>query len=285
MTETRKIIIVADSSSDVLSVNGIDYSVAPLKIISSDREFIDSPSLNVESMVNYFDSYKGKSKTSCPNVSDWIDAFGDADDVICVTITSALSGSYNSACNAKQIYEAEHEGRRVCIIDSLSAGPEIRLLIEKLGEYVKKGLDYEEICAKAKRYLGQTGLIFMLKSMKNLANNGRVSKASAKIAGFLGIHAVGKASDHGTLEPMDKCLGEENALKKLVSRLSELGFSGGKVRISHCLNERAAMLLEKLIFEKIPAAQIEIYKCRGLCSFYAEKGGMLIGFEKRPVLA
>ena len=280
MTEIRKIRIVADSSSDVLSVNGTDYSSAPLKIISADREFTDDASLDVASMVHYFDTYKGKSKTSCPNVSDWIDAFGNADDVICVTITSALSGSYNSACNAKQIYESEHEGRRVFIIDSLSAGPELRLLIEKLCEYVKKGLDYEEICSKAKKYLGQTGLIFMLKSMKNLANNGRVSKTSAKIAGFLGIHVVGKASDHGTLEPTDKCFGEENAIKKLVSHLKEMGLRNGKVRISHCLNDAAARALEKLIFEVLPSAQVEVNKCQGLCSFYAEKGGMLIGFEK-----
>ncbi len=79
-------------------------------------------------MANFFNMYKGRSQTSCPNVTDWIDAFGDAEDIICVTITSALSGSYNSACLAKQMYEEEHEGRRVFVLDTLSAGPEITLI-------------------------------------------------------------------------------------------------------------------------------------------------------------
>ena len=127
----RKTKIVADTSCDLLSLKHVAFACAPMKIITSEREFVDDESLDVNEMVEYLDKYKGKSKSSCPNTVDWLDAFGDADDIFCFTITSSLSGSYNSACAAKQIYESENEGKRVLVIDTLSTGPEIALAIEK----------------------------------------------------------------------------------------------------------------------------------------------------------
>ena len=277
----RTMKIVADSSANVESLLESPYAVAPLKIITADREFVDDKNLDVDSMVNYFDLYKGKSKTSCPNPADWLEAFGDADDIFCVTITSGLSGSYNAACIAKQMYESEYEGKRVHVIDSLSAGPELRLIIEKLRELIAAGKPYEEICSQIQHYTHSTGLLFMLESLKNFAANGRVSPAVAKIVGILGIRIVGKASEQGTLEPMNKCRGEARSLETIVSRLKEYGLSEGKVRIDHCDNFAAANRLKDLICKQIPAAKVEIGKCRGLCSYYAEKGGLLVGFEKK----
>ena len=129
----RKIKIVADSASDVLKLNDLSFAAAPLKIVTSEKEFIDNEALDAEAMVIYFDSYKGKSSTSCPNPADWITAFGDAEDIFCVTITSGLSGSYNSAMAAKKEYEEMHPKRKVYVIDSLSTGPEMKLIVEKLG--------------------------------------------------------------------------------------------------------------------------------------------------------
>ena len=120
----------------------------------------------------------------------------------------------------------------------------------------------------------------MLESMKNLANNGRVSHIVAKMAGLLGIRVVGKASNKGDLEPLNKCRGEEKALSTIFEHMQDNGYKGGKVKISHCLNENAAKKLQLKISDKFPSAVIEIYPCRGLCSFYAEKGGLLVGFEK-----
>lgn len=276
----RKTKIVADSSCDLFGLKHSDFSFAPLKIITAEREFVDGPSLDVDAMVDYFDKYKGKSKSSCPNTNEWLNAFGDADDVFCVTITSGLSGSYNSACAAKQIYEAEHSGKRVFVIDTLSAGPEITLVIEKLEECIGNGMSYEEICDHITKYQKTTGLIFMLKSLKNFANNGRVSPIAARLVGIAGICIVGKASDAGTLEPLNKCRGERRSLETLVNKLEAEGFRSGKISIGHCQNEKAAQQLKGLILAKFNDVHIEIHKLRGLCSFYAEKGGVLVGFEK-----
>ena len=276
----RKLKIVADSSSDLISLQDFDFASAPLKITTDQKDFVDDASLDIKEMLNFLDDYKGKSKTSCPNTEDWLRAFGDADDIICITITSGLSGSYNTVCAAKTIYEDENNGKRVFVVDSLSTGPEIVLLIEKLQEYFASGMDYEEVCQKIVEYRHQTGLLFMLKSLKNFANNGRVSPALARIVEFIGICIVGKASDQGTLEPLHKCRGEARALSTLVSELKENGVSSGKVSIAHCENELAAIRMKTLLQASLPNVKIEIHKLRGLCSFYAEKGGLLIGFEK-----
>lgn len=276
----RNIKIVADSSANVLALQTVAFAAAPLKIITNEKEFVDDAALDVDAMVQWFDSYKEKSKTSCPNPSDWLEAFGDAEEVFCITITSGLSGSYNSACAAKQMYEAEHNGRRVCVIDSLSAGPELVLIIEKLEEFIEQGMPFDDICREIEAYKQNTGLVFILESLKNFAANGRVSPAVAKIAGVLGIRIVGKASQQGTLEPTDKCRGAAKALTALVRNLETLGFRGGKLRIAHCQNEAAALELKARIESVFPQTDVTIQSCRGLCSYYAEKGGLLVGFEK-----
>lgn len=276
----RKIKIVADSSANLLTLQNIPFASAPLKIITSEKEFVDDAQLDVSSMVDYFKQYKGTSKTSCPSPGDWMEGFGDADDIFCVAITSGLSGSYNAACIAKQMYEAEQEGARVFVIDSLSAGPELTLIVSKLEEMISQGMEFEEICRNIKEYQQHTGLVFMLESLNNFAANGRVSPAVAKLAGVLGIRIVGKASDQGTLEPTDKCRGEAKSLSTLVTRLKENGLSKGKVFIAHVSNEQAAVKLKNLICAALPEVTVEIGENRGLCSYYAELGGLLIGYEK-----
>ena len=276
----RNIKIVADSSANLLQSADPRFASAPLKIITAEKEFVDDSALDVQAMVDYFDSYKGKSQSSCPNPSDWLEAFGDADEVFCVTITSGLSGSYNTACMAAQLYEAEKEGKRVYVIDSLSAGPELKLIVEKLLSCIAQDMSFDEICQTIRDYTQKTGLLFMLESLKNFAANGRVSPAVAKFAGLMGIRIVGKASDQGQLEPMDKCRGEARSLEKILSHLQAFGLSKGKVRIDHCCNEDAANRLKDMILSQLPKVDVVIDRCRGLCSFYAEKGGLLVGFEK-----
>lgn len=277
-------LIVADSSADLATstktFNNAVFSSVPLKIITSEEEYVDDANLNVEQMVSELQHYKGRSSSSCPNPSDWLEAFGNAERVFCITITSGLSGSCNSATMAKEEYESAHPDRKVFVIDSLSTGPEMALIIDKLATLISEDLSFEDICLKIKNYQENTGLIFMLESMKNLANNGRVSPLVAKLAGILGIRVIGKASDVGTLEQLEKCRGEAKALPAIVDQMVGLGYKGGRVKIAHCLNENAASKLKSLVKQEYSNAEIEIYPCRGLCSFYAERGGLLIGFEK-----
>lgn len=274
--------IVADSSSDILDLTDVAFAAAPLKICTAEKEYVDDVDLDVRGMVDDLQNYNGKSSTSCPNPDDFFRAFGDAKWVFCVTITATLSGSYNAAVVAKRQYEEMYPDRHVFVLNSLSAGPEVCLMIERLQELVLAGNEFDVICREIEDYTAQTGLLFMLESMKNLANNGRVSPLVAKMAGLLGIRVVGKASDRGDLEPLNKCRGEKKALETIVEHLKTLGLKSGKVRIAHCFNEEAARALKEMIRESFAKkVQVKLYRCRGLCSFYAERGGMLIGFEKK----
>ena len=270
--------IVADSSGDLHNLSKVPYASAPLIIHTSEKAYLDDEKLDVKGMVEDLLQYKGKTSSACPGVGDWLHAFGDAEEVFCLTITSRLSGAYNSACLAKEEYESTYPGRRVHVIDSLSTGPEMQLLAEKIQELTLEGVPFEEVCTRMEAYSQKTNLIFMLESLKNLANNGRVSHAVAKVTGILGIRLVGKALD-GKLEPLDKCRGAKKALQTIVERMAEMGYKGGKVRITHCLNPEAAQELVSLLQSTFPTADTEIYTTGGLCSYYAEKGGLLVGFE------
>ena len=114
----EKVKIVADSSADVTALSGAPFEVAPLKIVTAQKEYVDDATLDVYGMVNDLQSYKGRSSTSCPNPEDWLRAFGDAEWVFCVTITATLSGSYNAATVAKAQYEEAHPERRVFVLNT-----------------------------------------------------------------------------------------------------------------------------------------------------------------------
>ena len=276
----KNVKIVADSSADTFVLDGIAYESVPLKINTAEREYIDDESLDLKQMVDDLSAYHGKSSTSCPNSTEWLNSFGDAENIFVVTITASLSGSYNAACLAKKQYEEAHPDSRVYVINSLSTGPEMRLITEKLCELISEGLEFDEVCEKIEKYMKKTGLLFVLQSMKNLANNGRVSQVAAKMAGILGIRALGKASDRGDLEMLEKCRGEKRTLESIVSQLKALGYNSGRLRIAHCFNEGAAAALKEKVLAAYKSAEIAVHSCRGLCSFYAETGGLLIGFEK-----
>ncbi len=271
--------IAADSSSNVYNMEGIDYACVPLKVSVGNTEYVDTPEADVAEMVKALKTTKEETRTSCPNIYDWQEAFSDADNVFAVTITSGLSGSYTAAVNAKRIYEEANKDTKIHIIDSLSAGPELKLLIEKLKELIHQKLPFEEIKEKIEEYKKRTRLFFCLESLTNFARNGRVSPALAQVVGFLGIRIVGTASDAGTLEPLSKPRGEKKALLNLYEHIKSSGFSGGKVRIAHCENKPFATALKELISKDFPKSDIEIAPCGVLCSYYAEIGGLLVGIE------
>lgn len=271
--------IVADSSANLLELEGMEFSSVALTIRTDEQEFVDDKNLDTTRMLAHLAAYKGRSGTACPNVGDWVESFGGAEEVFAIAITSNLSGSYNALVQAKQVYEEENPGKRVCTLDSLSAGPELALIAEKLRELILEGKTFEETESAIRAYMTKTRLVFSLESLNNLARNGRVSPVVAKAAGILGIRIVGKASDEGTLQQLHKCRGEKKALEVMTREMKELGYRGGKVRISHCFNPVAAETLTLLLRRDFPDADITTDICGGLCAFYAEKGGMLVGFE------
>ncbi len=271
--------IIMDSAGDLISLEGYKFDSVPLTIQTEDRVFVDDSLIDVLEMVEFLRQYKGKASTACPGVGEYLEKFGDAENVFCVTITSGLSGSYNSAKIAADTYMEQYPDRKVHVFDSLSAGPEMALIATKISELIKDNLSFEKIVENVNEYKSNTHLLFCLESLHNLANNGRVSTAVAKLAGILGMRMIGKASEVGQLELVNKVRGEKKLIGAIINELLKLGYRGGKVRITHCFNEVAALALKNSISEHFENADIFVSETRALCSFYAERGGLLIGFE------
>ena len=271
--------IVSDSSSNVFSLEGVNYTTVPMKVIAGEREFIDTPALDLQDMVTTLRNHKGTSGSSCPNVQEWLDAFEGEDDVFGLTISKNLSGSYNSAKQAAEEYMETHPGRRVYIFDSLAAGPQQIMLADKLGQLIAEGHDFDTIVEKALDYHNHTHILFCLESMNNLARNGRVSPAAAKIASVLGIRAVGDVKG-GLITPVHKLRGHKKAVATLVEMLEERGLKeDGYVRIAHCFGQQQAEDLKAATLAKHPGVRFVIEPTSALCSFYAEAGGLMIGME------
>lgn len=271
--------IVADSSCDMWELNGVDFAVAPMTISTDNKHYVDNQELDVHLMSEELAKYKGVSHTACPSVGSWLDCYEGYDEVFVVTLTGAMSGTYNSAMTAKGIYEEENENVKVHVFDSLSTGPEMRLLIEKLKEMIEEDLPFEEIVEKGQDYLNHSRLFFALKSLHNFAMNGRVSKTVASAIGVLNISIFATASEEGTIQQISKCRGEKKVVKSMIEHLENAGYHGGKVRISHADNLKLAHSVRDKILELYPHADIIVYPMDGLCTYYAEKGGLLVGCE------
>ena len=270
--------IVSDSSSNVLTIAGAKFESVPMKV-RTEREYVDNAQLNLEEMVEDLRNYKGKSGSSCPSVGEWVEAFGDAEMVFCTTISKNLSGSYNSAMQAAAAYMEEHPGRKVYVFDSLAAGPQQAFLIEKMIQLAEEGLDFDTIVEQVLDYHNHTHILFCLESMLNLARNGRVPMAVAKIAGMLGIRVCGDVKG-GQITPVHKPRGAKKATETLVEMLKERGFyDGAQLRIAHCFGKIQAQDLANAVLAQFPNTRVTIESTTALCSFYAEAGGLMIGFE------
>ena len=275
-----KIKIVGDSASNLYGLSGVTYECAPLKIITDAKEYVDTVTLDLQGMVDDLRAYKGKSGTACPSVGDYLAAFEGYDEIYVVTIISTLSGSYNAAMQAKAQYEEENPGKRVFVVDSYTAGGEQKLHLEKLRDLVLEGKDFDTICKEITEYKDHgTSLVFSLESMINLANNGRVPMIVAKALNFIGLRMIGIVSEEGQIHPTDKARGEKKALETIWAKMKSEGFKGGRLRIDHCFNEKTANEIKALALAEFPEADVKVEPTGALCSFYAEKGGLMIGFE------
>lgn len=270
---------VADSSCDIFSYGDITIEAAPLTIYTDEVSYTDDNSMNISEMLDVFKNYKGRSYTACPGTETWLNAFEGGDEIYVATMTSGLSGTYNSAMVAKEMYEQEHPEAKIAVFDTLSTGPELRLVMEKVIELSQSGLVFEEVCAQVTEYMKHTRLFFALKSLHNMGQNGRVSKVLVSAVGLLGISILGTASEEGKLKPITKCRGDKKFIAHMMKELVEAGYSGGRVRIGHVENPELAKRLKSAIHLEFPHADIKEYSSGGLCSYYGERGGILIGCE------
>lgn len=271
--------IVADSSADVLKLDEVDFAAVPLSIVVGRQVFRDDAAVDLQALRAAIRQNREKTTTACPSVGDWLAAFGEAETVFCVTLTSAMSGSCSACRAAKQEYEAAHPGRKVYLIDSLSVGPEMTLIIERLRELILREMPPEYIYRSIQRYRKRTHLLFSLDKMQHCAENGRAEQSATMGVGVMGVRAIGKASARGDLEVLEKCRGRKQSVLSIISHMKELGYAGGRILIAHNQNEAEAQDLVQRIRQAFGKVDVRVQETRALCSYYAEQGSLLVGLE------
>ncbi|QRR98019.1 DegV family protein [Streptococcus anginosus] len=275
--------IVADSGCDYRTIENLAvdtlFESVPLTIQVGDEIFIDNAQLNIDDMMEKMYATSSASKSACPSPDDYMKAFDGASNIFVVTITGTLSGSHNSAQVAKKLYLEEHPNVNIHIIDTLSAGGENDLIIKKLNLLIGQGLSYEEVVTEITAYQAKTKLLFVLAKVDNLVKNGRLSKLLGAVVGLLNIRMVGEASQDGKLELLQKARGAKKSLIAAFDELIKAGYAGGQIIIAHRNNLKFCQQFSEMVREKFPQAVIEVIPTSGLCSFYAEENGLLMGYE------
>lgn len=266
--------IIADSSCELRSIKTI-----PITIYNANVTYIDDENMDITGMLDTFAEYKGRTYTACPGCDAWLNAFDGSDEIYVITITSGLSGTYNSAEAAKEMYLAEHPEAKIQVFDSLSTGPGIVLLVEKIQELKEKGCSFEEVVRYMEDYRKRFRLFFALKSLHNLAQNGRVNKILASAVGALGISIIATASKTGTIDSCGKSRGDKKSIRELISEMEKSGYKGGKVRICHVENKSLADQFLQAFKAAYPKADITSSPASGLVSYYAERGAILAACE------
>src|SRR5699024_8121697 len=152
------------------------------------------PNLDIE-LLNLKVAHPSEYSSNCPTPSEYAKKDTGAEHVMSFTISSELSGSYNSADQVKQITLTENQNWNIYIFDSKSAGGENDLLVFKAIELVKEGLGFHEVVDALNEYHEKTHAGYMLKSIENLVKNGRVNKIVGSLVGLLNIHVMGVRSE------------------------------------------------------------------------------------------
>ena len=158
--------IIADSGCDYRSLDNLapdtEFVSVPLTIQVGETIYRDDAQLNIDQMMEEMYATTTASKSACPSPDDYMKTFEGADNIVVVTITGTLSGSYNSAEIAKKIYIEEHPDTNIHVIDSLSAGGEVDLLVRKLNHLVAEGLEFDQVLDAITAYQAKTKLLFVL---------------------------------------------------------------------------------------------------------------------------
>ena len=276
----EKFKLIVDSSSNMVNDPAHNVEVVPLTISFGGKDYIDDQNLNIQEFLSDMNKNQVAGKTTCPSIQAWLDALEGTEKAIIVTMTSGMSGTFSSALQAKNMYEEKHPSSQIIVVDSRSAGPELTIVLHGIEKMIQGDIRFVDLEEEIAEFRMHTHLLFILQSLHNLSLNGRVSPAAAKIAGLLKINLIGTASKDGKLEPLTKARGMKKAMRELLKYMKDDNYHGGEVIIDHCENEKDAETIKEKLQAEYPDAQITIRPMHGLCSFYAEEGGLMIGFNE-----
>lgn len=272
--------IIADSCCDMTEAlrKRLDLRSVALTLRLGEKEFRDDEALDLSQFMREMKACKEKVGSASPSPSEYQQAFCEAGSSFAITLSSQLSGSYESAMLAARA--AAEEGAQVHVFDSRSASAGEVLLACKLSEFLQKNLSREAIIERVNAFIDEMKTYFVLENYDNLKKNGRLSRVTGALVSILGIRLVMGADAQGNIQLYHKARGENQMLERLLSLIQQ---SGREVKnqlmvITHCNNLRLAEKLQALVRERFDFGEILIVPTRGISSLYADDQGIVMAF-------
>lgn len=274
--------IIVDSSVDFkengeLFTDGLD--IVPFKILIDDDEITDI-NLDTNSLMAKMKSSWKQIKTACPSPNEFFDLFSKEGESFVVTISAALSGSYNSAMVAKNMFLEKFPEALVHIFDSKSACAGTNLVILKIKELISQNLKFDEIVEAVTKYISKMKTLFILDSLDNLVKNGRISNLKAMLASFLHIVPIMGENGKGEIVLLEQVRGNKKAFNRLVDMICEsiVDYENTVIGITHSNAKEKAENLKDQLLKRFKFKDIQIFAAGGLSTVYADDGGIVVAF-------
>lgn len=275
--------IIVDSSCDsdnaLLEKEDMALNYIPFSLLLDDEDIIDDESFEINAYIDKMRQAKSV-KTAAPSPELYLDEMRGDHDSFVIAISSPLSASYGNAMLAKQMYEDEGGLGKVHVFDSKSASAGPVLIAMKINEMIKSKQSFEDIVNTIQKYIDSISTYFVLERYDNLVKNGRINAAVAKVASMLNLKPVCAEVD-GKLAMVDKAMGSSKALAKVVKRIAEdktVEFEKRVLAIGHVRCIDKALQLKEEILKHVRFKDIVIVETRGLCTTYADDGGIIVSY-------
>ena len=274
--------IIGDSCMDLTEEQRKDphFTLIPFTLMVEDHQFIDDENFDQKRFLQIVKESPECPKTACPSPETFKEAYCcEEENVFVITISSHLSGCYNSAVLAKNLYEEEHgDTKKIYVFNSKSASIGETIIGMKIQEFEEAGCSFDEVVEKVEEYIQSMNTYFVLETLETLRKNGRLSNLKAFIANSLNIKPVMGSTKEGLICQLDQARGMNKALERMVKdMISKTKDCENRVlAIAHCnCPERAKAVKEKI--EKIAKfKKIIIINTAGVSSMYANDGGVIM---------
>lgn len=273
--------VVIDSCGELTEEmkNSGNFVTAPLTIYVDEYTIVDDETFDQKDFLAKVADSPNSPKSACPSPEAYKNEFDcDADRVYAVTLSSELSGSYNSAQLGRNLLLEDHPERKVHVFNSCSASVGETVIGLKIMECEEAGMSFEETVKTVEEFIHEKGTWFVLESLETLRKNGRLSTMKAMLATALKIKPVMIGTKEGTIEPVAQVRGINKALVKMVEIIaSEVKNPEHRIlAISHCNCPARAQMVKEALLERMHVKDVVILDTRGISSLYANDGGIIV---------
>ena len=217
--------ILVDSSSDYTLKEAQErgFYFASLNVMLEGKSYLDGQNLEADQFYQILTNTSDFPKTSQPSPQDFLTCFEEAekngDEVICILLSSALSGTFQSASLAKSMIDYD----KIYLIDSLTATAGIRLLVEYAEKLIAEGiLSAAEIAEKIDTLKSRIHICAGVDTLEYLCRGGRVSKAAATVGEMARLKPIITLTPEGAVSVMGKCIGKNKAISFVLKHLQEV---------------------------------------------------------------